>query len=250
MVCSSWRASQLTLDILINTTPTSCSVGLRPYCVTFAYGDDYRSYVCSAEGGAQYHMEPFWSGMSDPIAFPIYTGSKGISTGTQYPSGYSSSTTATDSDSNSRSSSSTSEASTGSSSNSDSSRHKSSSAPVGAIVGGVIGGLALIGLVVGIIIFFLMRRKKRGDSPQSQQTGPGFSPNSPPDGFQYQPVNSSLSPSFPSTGPSSQSRPQSFSPQQSPRYEVEAQYNKPELDGSGQYSGQNYPNQRAELPGM
>ncbi|CAI7665027.1 unnamed protein product [Penicillium pancosmium] len=225
--------------------------GTRPYCATFTYGADYRSFVCMSEKDVEYQLEPYWEGFSDPIAFPVYTGSSGISTGTQYPVGYSTSVSSTSSDSNfgtstdSRSTSTTAEGNTGSSSD-----HGDSSAPIGAIVGGVIGGLALISLIVGVIIFFVCRGRRR----QGQQDSLGFQDSPESCAQSPLPRSSTMSNAFasytavpnslPSEGPL-----ESSPSQRSPRYEIDTQYNQPELDNSRQSEDQTHLGQQAELPG-
>ncbi|KAJ5883038.1 uncharacterized protein N7473_009924 [Penicillium subrubescens] len=148
--------------------------GTQPYCVTFSYGPNYLSFVCSEKEGIEYQMEPYWKGFSDPIVFPVYTGSNGVSTGTQYPAGYPTPSSTTSSSSSSSTSTTSNSASSTSSATSNPSDHRGSSAPVGAIVGGVIGGLAFISLIAGAIVFFLLRRRQRPRPGQPQQLAPGF----------------------------------------------------------------------------
>lgn len=237
-------ASYPTLRLLVNTVSTISSTGTQPYCVTFSYGPNYLSFVCSEKDGIVYQMEPYWSGFSDPIAFPVYTGAKGVSTGTQYPAGYPTPSSTTSSSSstntNSNTASSTSERASGSSASPTSSGNHGSSTPVGAIVGGVIGGLALIGLITGVIVFVLLSRKKR--PRQSQQPAPGFPQGPQRSAYQYPPANPAP---IPYQGP-----PQSPPVQQSLRHEVETHYNKPELDVSRQQPEQAYLHQEATAPGM
>ncbi|KAJ5988100.1 hypothetical protein N7481_003310 [Penicillium waksmanii] len=107
-------------------------------------------------------MEPYWSGFTSPIAFPVYTGAKGVSTGTQYPAGYSTpSSTTSDSDSGSGSSADSNSnsasyimAHSSGTAVSNISQHRGNSTPVGSIVGGVIGGLVFISLSVGVSVYF------------------------------------------------------------------------------------------------
>ncbi|KAJ5432768.1 uncharacterized protein N7458_011924 [Penicillium daleae] len=236
------------------------STGTQPYCVTFSYGTDYLSFVCSEKEGIEYQMEPYWSGFRDPIAFPVYTGSNGISTGTQYPAGYptpSSTTSSSSSSTTTTSASGTSPGTSGSSATSNPSDHRGSSAPVGAIVGGVIGGLAFISLIAGAIIFFLMHRRRRPQPGQYQQPASGFPPGSQPPASQYpHPANPAMNTGFPSNASApinplpGQGPPQNPPTQQPPRHEIETEYNKPELDISRQQPEQTYLNQQPELPGM
>ena len=109
--------------------------------MTFTYDNDYLSFVCSEEKGLKYQMYPYWKGMSDPILFPFYTGSNGISTGTQYPPGYTSPTTATGSGSSSSSNSNSPTHTAKANSDSGSSSDLSTGSIVG-IVTGVVSALA------------------------------------------------------------------------------------------------------------
>lgn len=228
MVCMRIRPSP---GVRFNLGSSSSSTGTQPYCVTFTYGSDYLSFVCSEQEGIEFQMEPYWSGFSDPIAFPVYTGSNGISTGTQYPPGYPTpSSTSSDvlpsSTSDSISNPISSTAGSGSSTpGHNGSKQHGSSTPVGAIVGGVIGGLALISLVVGVIVFFaIIRPRHRRALAQPQYYQP--SPQGPP---QY------LPPGNPPMAPAPQNvAVQDAPPHQAPRYEVDTQYNKPELSGQQQ----------------
>lgn len=149
-----------------------------PYCLTFLYGHDYSAFLCHSDRDVTWTMAPTWSDLDTPIAFPIYSGSNGISTGTQYPSGYESPTTTTNTDDSSTSQTASSSSSSDSSSGSATSTNPtatstpetdSSPTPVGAIVGGVIGGLAVIGIVVCVIVYLLRRRKDPSRSPGAQE---------------------------------------------------------------------------------
>ncbi|KAK2754817.1 hypothetical protein FQN54_006710 [Arachnomyces sp. PD_36] len=163
-----------------------------PYCLTFLYGNDYSAFLCHSESDVTWTMAPTWSDMDTPIAFPIYSGSNGISTGTQYPSGYEGPTTntatTTDADdssasqtdsSPSSSDSSDSPSESGTSSGSTTSTNPtttstpedpapSSPTPVGAIVGGVVGGLAVIAIAACVIVY-LRRRKDQSTPPAAQE---------------------------------------------------------------------------------
>ncbi|CAI7614243.1 unnamed protein product [Penicillium pancosmium] len=253
-----------------STSVAKCT-GTQPYCVTFSYGLDYLSFVCSEEEGIEYQMEPYWSGFTSPIAFPVYTGAKGVSTGTQYPAGYSTpSSTSSDSDSGSGSNTDSNLKSHSASASyitayssgtavSNPSQHHGSSTPVGPIVGGVIGGLIFVSLSVGVSVYFGVirrRRERRAGQGQGQphppsqpQQPPGFPPGSQPYPSPHQYPPSQFMAPF---GAAKSGVPQSPPPQQPLRYEVETQYNKPELDISRQQSERAYlsQTQHAELPGM
>lgn len=73
-------------------------------------------------------MEPYWSGFSDPIAFPVYTGSNGVSTRTQHSAGYPTPSSTTSSSSSS--STTQNSVSSTSSATSNPSDHHGNSAPV------------------------------------------------------------------------------------------------------------------------
>lgn len=221
----------------MNSGSAPYSTGSQPYCVTFSYGSEYLSFVCSEKDGVEYDMEPYWSGFSDPIAFPVYTGSNGISIGTQYPAGYPTpSSTSSDSNSKSGSTSSTSQANSESStSDADSSNNRhSSSTPVGAIVGGVIGGLALIGTIAGVIVFFAViqpRQRERLTQTQHLQLGPQGPPPypTPPN-----PTMKTIPPNAAVQHFAPQGPPQWAPAPQVSSYELLAQHHTPELDSSGQ----------------
>lgn len=178
-------------------------------------------------------MEPFWAGFSEPIAFPVYTGSNGVSTGTQYPPGYSTTgATTANSDSDSKSTSSSQGNAASSTSGSDPTNHRDNSTPVGAIVGGVIGGLALIGLFTGAIVYFAVVRPRK---QREAQPGPQDPPNytSPPN----QPLKTGFSPqNVVSQYPSPQSYPQNPAMQQVPGYEYGTQFHRPDLASPGELS--------------
>ncbi|KAF9890852.1 hypothetical protein FE257_005428 [Aspergillus nanangensis] len=132
---------------------------------------DYRAYVCASSSGLRYQMEPTYDGFTTPIAFPTFTGSDGISVGTQYPGDSPTPTSSTSSESTSSSTSSDFSSSTDSSSSSPTSsssaasdKLKSKSVPVGPIVGGVIGGLAVVGIIACAIIFMVIRSRKRNNA--------------------------------------------------------------------------------------
>lgn len=140
-------------------------------------------------------MEPTWSGMQSPILFPIYTGSKGISTGTQYPPGYQSVTDTSEEDDELPSKTNTwitanedsqrtstvdsadepSDTDTGTDTGSGSDT-ASSSVPVGAIVGGVVGGLAAIGIFAFAVIYLLIHSRRKRSNTEQQGQGPGQPP--------------------------------------------------------------------------
>jgi hypothetical protein len=110
--------------------------------------------------------------MLDPIAFPIFTGTMGISTGTQYPPGYPSPSTATPSTSPS-SQATTTNPNPGPLSNPSPTptitSHSSSPTPAGAIAGGVVGGLAVF---VGAVAFLIIRRRRQASLRSVQVQSP------------------------------------------------------------------------------
>ncbi|KFX96149.1 hypothetical protein O988_05437 [Pseudogymnoascus sp. VKM F-3808] len=163
-----------------------------PYCGTFYYSDDYSAYICTSDTSVTFQLQPTWSGMTDVIAFPIFTGKNGISTGTQSPLGSPLPThteidaPATPSDSaqsnpNSLPSSNPQSTSDSTPSSSTSSTSNTKSTPVGAIVGGVIGGLALVGIFALAVIFFVIRsrRQRQGLTPSHQLPQNGFGNSGP-----------------------------------------------------------------------
>lgn len=130
-------------------------------------------------------MEPTWSGILDPIAFPIFTGTMGISTGTQYPPGYSSPSTTTPSTPPPGSSQATATTlSPGPLSNpspTPTNTSHSSSTPAGAIAGGVVGGLAVL---VGAVAFFIIKRRRQANPRSVQvQSPPHYEAQDPPQEF-------------------------------------------------------------------
>ncbi|KAJ5280966.1 hypothetical protein N7478_006338 [Penicillium angulare] len=221
--------------------------GTMSYCVTISYSADYDSYVCSEDEGVEYQLEPYWSGISNLIAFPIYTGSNGVSTGTQYPPGYPTPTsttqtheTSTSSDSNSASASSFDQTvATSLTSRPNSSQKSKPAAPIGAIVGGVVGGLVVASLCVAAIIFLLIRNRKHRQE-QERQIGPGlqyFPPQLPKPGSDGQYSSMGNPPAQPPAYPNLNSHdgvghPVSTQNElngQSTRFEYETQNYKPEL---------------------
>lgn len=132
--------------------------------------------------------------MTAPIAFPVFTGRRGISTGIQYPSDYpiesrtipTSSYESTESIESTESTDSPISTPTNSlfdPSTTPSKEASSKSTPVGAIVGGVIGGVFLIALIAGIVFFLVIysRRKNQNLAQPSHQP--------PQDGFGNPQVN-------------------------------------------------------------
>jgi hypothetical protein len=136
-----------------------------------------------------------------------------------------------------------------SSATSNPSDHRGSSAPVGAIVGGVIGGLAFISLIVGAIVFVLLRRRQRPRPGHPQPPAPGY-PQGP------QPPNPAMNTGLPlnTTAPiitvPAHGPPQVPPAAQPSRHEIETQYNKPELDISRQHPELADPGQQARVPAM
>lgn len=131
-----------------------------------SYGTDYLDYICSETPGVTLYLESTYAGMTDPIAFPIYTGSNGISTGVQYPPGYSipitttSDTTSTASTSSPISISTTSVVGTTHTSASSSSGASSSNSALspGAKAGTGIGAVVVGLLLIAILLYHLRRR--------------------------------------------------------------------------------------------
>ncbi|KAJ5107905.1 hypothetical protein N7456_004580 [Penicillium angulare] len=214
-----------------------------------SYGSDYESYVCSENEGEEYQLEPYWSGISNPIAFPIYTGSNGVSTGTQYPPGYptSTSTTQTDGTSTSSGSNTVSATSSGqtdatsSTSGPNSSGKSKPGAPIGAIVGGVVGGLVVASIFMAAIIFFIMRhRKHKQEQEQERHAGPGsqyYPPQQPKPGSDIRYNSMGSPPAQPATYPDLNGQRDVGNPDhtqnelhgQNTRFEFETRDNKPEL---------------------
>lgn len=236
-----------------NLNCTTHSTGTRPYCATFTYGADYRSFVCMSEKDVEYQMEPYWEGFSDPIAFPVYTGSSGISTGTQYPLVYSKSSSSTSSDLASGTRADTGYTSSSTEGNTGSSSDHGGSSPVGAIVGGVIGGLAFLSLVVGAIILFLCRGRRQQNG-QPQRDNLGFQNGHEPNAQSPHPPSSTFSnvltyyKAIPNHS-TSEAPAESHTPHQSPPYEIYTQYTQSELVNSGQYVDQGHMDQPIVLPG-
>ncbi|KFX92598.1 hypothetical protein V490_05293 [Pseudogymnoascus sp. VKM F-3557] len=162
-----------------------CS-SINPFCATFFYGSDYSAYMCATETGISYTLQSTPDGFTAPIAFPVYTGKRGISTGIQYPIGYpsesrtittsgystppstdlpSSDSPSADLPSSTPTNSFLDPSTTSSKGNSSGGPSGSSkSTPVGAIVGGVIGGVFVIAFVVGIILFFVLRSRRNSQN--------------------------------------------------------------------------------------
>ncbi|KFZ16760.1 hypothetical protein V502_04926 [Pseudogymnoascus sp. VKM F-4520 (FW-2644)] len=206
------------------------------YCATFLYGLSYNAYMCVTESGIRYTLQSTPDGMTGPIAFPVYTGKRGISTGIQDPSGYpiESRTIETDSLPSPSSTDSPTSTPTGPSTDSPTStptssfldpsttpskKASSTSAPVGAIVGGVVGGVFFIALVVGIVLFFVIRSRR---NKQNNLSPPPHQP--PQNGFGNPPVNP-----YP---PIQQYYPQPNNPQPNPNQHAfpPQQLTNPELD--------------------
>ncbi|KFZ02389.1 hypothetical protein V501_09579 [Pseudogymnoascus sp. VKM F-4519 (FW-2642)] len=185
------------------------------FCETYFYGSDYFAYGCGTESGISHILQTTPDGMTDPIAFLIYTGERGISIGVQYPSDYPSESRTIETSSYSLPSSTESTDSSASTptsplldpSTTPNKEATSKSAPVGAIVGGVIGGVFLIALIVGIVLFLVIysRRKKQNLAPpqhQAPQNGFGNPQvNQYPPMQQYPPPNNPEGGFVPQTNP-------------------------------------------------
>jgi hypothetical protein len=150
-----------------------------PYCGTILYPSGYQGHAnCQPSSGVIVNVDFTYTGLTQPIDIPIYTGAKGISTGTQYPPGYPTPVTV------SAAASTTTEAGgliiteaggstiTAASGSIVTSTSAGSSTPVGAIAGGaiaggVIGGLALVGLIALAAVFLWLRPRKQSRARDS-----------------------------------------------------------------------------------
>jgi hypothetical protein len=116
--------------------------------------------------------------MSDPILFPFYTGSNGISTGTQYPPGYPSPTTATGSGSGSGSSSNSNSPTHTAQANSDSG--SSSNLSTGSIIGIVTGVVSAIGTALGLAFKVYKWNKEKHKPLPTEEPDPKVAVHSSP----------------------------------------------------------------------
>ena len=140
----------------------------NPYCQTVLLGTSYSEFLCITQSSNTVLLASTYAGQTNPIAFPIYSGSQGISIGTAYPSGYttpgpttsSATTSVTSSSPSSTITSSTSSSSLGSTSD-----VPSSPQPIGAIVGGAVGGVIAICITVIIVALIMRRQRHRNEVP-------------------------------------------------------------------------------------
>jgi hypothetical protein len=164
-----------------------------PYCGVAAFPSGYFGHGnCQTAPGLAFNVAWTYTGQTQTLDFPIFTGNGGLSTGRQappnglqtaaaapsYTAAIYTSTIVTDGSTLVISGATvvtagplvSLSATSGSTGNSVSS---GSSTPVGAIVGGTIGGLAFIGILALAIVFLMMRSKKsRRNESQSQMTAP------------------------------------------------------------------------------
>ncbi|KAI9865654.1 MAG: hypothetical protein M1813_002112 [Trichoglossum hirsutum] len=140
----------------------------KPYCLTWIYPSGYLGYQCFTNSGQQVSVAWTYAGQTAPIAVPTFTGNKGISTGTQSPSLFGSSS----SSSSTSSSTSATTLTTTSKSTTPTPTPPPSPTNVGAIAGGVIGGVVVI-CITAIAIVLIVRRKKE---PSTGGTGVSAAP--------------------------------------------------------------------------
>ncbi|KAI9803806.1 MAG: hypothetical protein M1825_001686 [Sarcosagium campestre] len=150
---------------------------INPYCETAYFPSGFSRYTCATSSSITKSFALTYSGQETAIAFPRFSGNKGISFGTQEPSGASSSESSSGPD-ESASASGTSAAETASSAKptkTDGGDDKSSSTPIGAIVGGAIGGVVIIA-VAATVIAWLIIRSRRQQAGGSKVAAPQMAP--------------------------------------------------------------------------
>jgi hypothetical protein len=146
------------------------SSSANPYCQTVLLGTSYSEFLCIQQSSNLVLLASTYAGQVNPIAFPIYSGSQGISIGTAYPPGYSSpAPTSTTSISTTLTTSSLPSSSSASISSTSPPEISSQPQPVGAIVGGVVGGVVAICITV-IIVALIMRCQRRRNEMLPGQT--------------------------------------------------------------------------------
>ncbi|GKU15851.1 unnamed protein product [Fusarium langsethiae] len=169
-----------------------CTNSKEPFCRTYGYPSGIRDYRCASTSVKSVQSVKFTYEGEEKPSFRTTTiggsSTESLPAITEPSSTESSEPTETDT-------------STTTTSDAPAPTEKSKSAPVGAIVGGVVGGLALIG-IIGIVVFFLLRRRKpkpdANPTPappvmaqQQKPPGPPMNPNQYPQQQPYPPVVSS-----------------------------------------------------------
>jgi hypothetical protein len=146
----------------------------NPYCQTVLLGTQYSEFLCIQQSSSLVLLASTYAGQTAPIAFPIYSGSQGISIGTAYPPGYPSpSPTSTTASPITSTASSSSRLSSTSISSTSSPGYPPTSLPIGAIIGGVIGGVVAICIAV-IIVALIMRHHRTRNEISSDQVSPTY----------------------------------------------------------------------------
>ncbi|KAI6774809.1 hypothetical protein HG530_001567 [Fusarium avenaceum] len=175
-----------------NTFYLRCTNSKEPYCRTYAYPSGIRDYRCASTPVKSVQSVKFtYEGEENPVFRTTTIGGtseKDIPTITEPSNTGSREPTETDT-------------STTTTSDVPAPTQKGKSAPIGAIVGGAVGGLALIG-IIGIVVFFILRRRKpkpaANPAPaqpamtqQQNPPAPHMNPNTYPQQQPYPPVASS-----------------------------------------------------------
>jgi len=126
--------------------------------------------ICDSTSSPAHKIETTFSGQTAPLTFPIYTGIHGLSTGTQYPPGFSASpSTPTTSSSAEVTLPVTTSTVTSAGSSASEIPTRGVDRNVGAIVGGTVAGVVVIcGTVLAIVI--LLRQQKRKETQTTEQT--------------------------------------------------------------------------------
>lgn len=149
----------------------------NPWCQTVLLGTSYSEFLCIQQSSNVVLLASTFAGQTNPIAFPIFSGSQGISFGTAYPPGYSSPTPTTASSTTPTASTTSTTSTTATTSSSLSSIPISSTTspapstqpqPIGPIVGGVVGGVIAICITIIVITFIMQQNRRRKDIPPGQ----------------------------------------------------------------------------------
>ncbi|KAG6010293.1 hypothetical protein E4U21_007342 [Claviceps maximensis] len=135
-----------------NPYTTKCTSGALPYCNTIAFPGGITDYWCnSVEYSTARTAQTTWVGQSSRRSYSVFVqNSSGYLDATSFP------TNAFNADP-----SATGSAAGGESRTSDGDSKRDSKTPIGAIVGGVVGGVAVIGLGLLALFFFLRRKNSR-----------------------------------------------------------------------------------------